>query len=393
MWKSVTQSTKVRTQDLAEIIHHRNHLARSLDEAWRECINNKHRSDIRNITHQKSIASLNTDLEKRTKDFEELSECTEQLIEETRSMQSVINQRSRDITHITSQLNDKTTHAKQMSNYAAELQGEVASATKTLEAQQALLDEMKRSRSEDVLSQERDDAQRAVIHLTSLISGQVASIERVMASLLSQTRPNSQTDQNRKDSARRSYTRSPSPQISPAPFSTPAALKRMPSRRNTGTVDHASSNNNNDKSNKRFSQLISESDTFDEKIRIVTDTVRKINNQCFQAIEDLASRRETKGGEESSSSTAEISDGELPAFLSRTPELDSRADTRQSGSLADVQEVEDGRDAVWVQSIIEEMDSEVEGEQFVDAAQVVEKKDGPQTLESMGLKNENLVTG
>ena len=350
---------------------------------------------MRNIAHQKSIASLNTDLEKRTKDFEELSECTEQLIEETRSMQSVINQRSRDITRITTQLNDKTTHAKQMSNHAAELQGELASATKTLEAQQALLDEMKRSRSEDILSQERDDAQRAVIHLTSLISGQVASIERVMASLLSPTRPNSQADHHRKDSARRSYTRSPSPQISPVPFSTPA-LKRMPSRRNTVTVDLASPNT--DKPNKRFSQMISESDTFDDKIKIVTDTVRKINNQCFQAIEDLASRRESKVEDSSASDGG----GELPAFLSRTPELDSRADTRQSGSLADVQEVEDGRDAVWVQSIIEEMDSEVEGEHLVDAAQVVEmkhgsamvveKKRGPETLESMGLKNENTVT-
>lgn len=38
--------------------------------------------------------------------------------------------------------------------------------------------------------------------------------------------------------------------------------------------------------------LDTEPEGFDDKIKLITETVRKINNQCFAAIEDLASRRD-----------------------------------------------------------------------------------------------------
>ena len=348
VWKNMTQSTKVREKDLAEIIHDRNNIARSLDEAWREYINFKHRADLRTVAHRTSEAKLNSDLDKQKKDFEELSECTEQLIEETRDLQSAIGQKTREIARVERQLTDKTTHAKQMSSHVSELSTELDAANTTLKAQQDLLDEMENSRSRDTVSQERDDAQRAVIHLTSLISGQVAYIERVMASLISPSRPGSQQDL-RKDATKRQsmMRRSPSPQMSPT-------IRRMSSRRNIVDLQ-----------DRRLSQTIQETDSFDEKIRIITETVRKINNNCFAAIEDLASKRDSKSGYSSS-------DGEM--LMSPTPDLDSRADTRQSGSIADPGENIDIGGAVRIQPITEEIESETDGE-FVDAAMIVEKKE------------------
>ena len=355
----MTQSTKVREQDLAEIIHDRNNIARSLDEAWREYINFKQRADIRAVAHRKGEAKLNADLDKQKKDFEELSECTEALIEETRQLQSVISQKTRDLARVERQLLDKTTHARQMSTHASELQNDLDTASKQLKAQQDLLKEMEKSRSRDTLSQERDDAQRAVIHLTSLISGQVAYIERVMASLIAPSRPSSQQDL-RKDVTKRQSMRSSSPQMSPVP-------RRMGSRRNTDGQD------------RRLSQaVVPETDSFDDKVKIITETVRKINNQCFAAIEDLASKREGRspGGYEGKSPGGYDSN-ESDAALSPMPDLDSRADTRQSGSIADPGESTDVSGTVRIHgAIAEEMESETEGEQFVDAVPVVDKKGG-----------------
>ena len=127
----------------------------------------------------------------------------------------------------------------------------------------------------------------------------------------------------------------------------------MQSRRNTFDVQ---------------SQMLQEADSFDEKVRIISETVRKINNQCFAAIEDLASKRGNKDGYPDS-------DGEQSALTSPVPDLDSRATTAQSGSIADLQDSTDVGGPVRIHAIAEEMESEEGGEHFVDAEPVVEKDD------------------
>ena len=375
VWKRIgVQTEKVQKGDLATIIHHRNHLSRSLDEAWREYIDMKRRSDLRTISHQKSMASMSNDLEKGKQDFQELSECTEQLIEETRELQTVINQRNRDMTRVSQELKDKTTHAKQMTNHVSELQSELDTASKTLAAQKDLLSEMKTKSSKDTLSLERDNSQRAVIHLTSLISGQMAYIERVMASLISPSRPNSQLD-TRKEviNKRRSLQRPPSPQT---PMSPGFTLQRMSSRRNT--VDLTNQPHSGDRSSKRLSQAPQSEESFEEKVKIISDTVRKINSQCFQAIEDLAAKREDSKRNSSDPDPSSSSDEEGRFMNMRTPDLDSRATTALSGSVADTATYDDGGNTSpnpRIQAIAEELESDVDREDhFVDAAQIVEKK-------------------
>jgi hypothetical protein len=258
-------------------------------------------------------------------------------------------------------------HAKQMSKHAAELQGELNLASKALKHQQKLLDELKTRSSKDTLTQEKDNSQRAVIHLTSLISGQMAYIERVMSSLLSPSRPNSQQEVNKEVTKRRSFQRSPSPQTPMSPIS---QMRRMPSRRNT--VDLSQQSYAVDRSDKRPSQDVRDIDSFEDKIRVISETVRKINHQCFRAIEDLAAERENKGISDSSNSDEEERSSSL-----RTPDLDSRAETALSGSIAEtVANDEEGghSPSIRIQAIVEEMESDVEGEDYVDAAQIVGKK-------------------
>ncbi|RMD40153.1 hypothetical protein DV735_g4983, partial [Chaetothyriales sp. CBS 134920] len=353
---------KLSPSTLSSMTQDRNALARALSEAWREYITLKARSDARSQALKTTEEQLTSDLDKQKRDFEELSECTEQLIEETRSLQGVINMKNKELAKIQRQLTDKTTHARQMSNHVRELQRELDSAGSTLKAQEDLLHEMERKRGaeESNVSQERDDAQRAVIHLTSLISGQVAYIERVMASLIVPgSRPGS-TQDFRKDAAARGRRqsslggpnaavasmsrnnlverRSPSPPAgsssnvglgfgfaappsttpplgpqAPAPAPGPSSVAVVPFRKLPASGNRRSFVAVNDSNtsppggrsqtpdNGRPSQstpvaAVMETDSFDEKVRIITETVRKINLQCFAAIQDLASKREAGSG-------------------------------------------------------------------------------------------------
>jgi chromosome segregation ATPase len=341
------KSERISTEEVAKIVHDRNNVARNLDEAWREYINFKHRADLRTVAQKKTEAKLNLDLEKQKRDFEELSECTEQLIEETKTLQSAITQKERELVKTERQLSDKTIHAKQMSSHAAELQSELIAAKKRVQNQQKMLDELEKASQTDSISQERDDAQRSVIHLTSLISGQVAHIERVMASLTTPSRPSSQQEILRE--RRQSLIRSSSP-ASPG-------LKRMSSYHE-----------------KRMSMSQVGEETFDDKVRIVADTVRKINAQCFAAIEDLASRREQKD---------DASEVDLP--LSPTPGLDSRATTAQSGSLADLQDHVDVGAAVKIQPIAEVAEVDEQDDQFVDASPVIKVQGVGDLMQGIGI--------
>jgi predicted nucleic acid-binding Zn-ribbon protein len=379
-WRNLGRDTqKVQKEDLAKIVHHRNNLSRSLDEAWREYIDMKRRSDMRTIAHQKSIISLHADIDKGKKDFQELSECTEQLIDEMRQLQSVINTRNKEVGRLSEQLKDKTTHAKQMTNHVAELQSELDQASKTLKVQQEMLDEIKTRSTKDALSQERDNSQRAVIHLTSLISGQMAYVERVLASLIAPSRPGSQQDLRKGKGKEVDRSPSPGTPVSPAPRLT----RRMSSRRNT--MDFSQQSVVTDRSNKRFSQIVREADSIEEKVKLISDTVRRINSQCFQAIEDLASQRNTKAPRVYDSSSGDEGERAVSTLsnMSSVPDLDSRAETSLSGSVAELSPhpQEGDEDAVRIQAIAEELESDIEGENFVDAAPIVDQKDTPASFE------------
>jgi predicted nucleic acid-binding Zn-ribbon protein len=287
----------------------------------------------------------------------------------------VINQRGKDITRITAELKDKTVHTKQMTNQVAELQNELSTVSKTLKAQEELLDEMKAKSTKDSLSQERDNSQRAVIHLTSLISGQMAYIERTLATLIAPSRPSSQQDL-RKDlshvSRRRSFQRSPSPQT---PLSPVSQMRKVSAMRNGG---EGSSNSELSLRRQSSIHVVQEPESFEDKVRTISETVRKINNQCFQAIEDLAATRDSKRASELSSSSGSDDEGGLSSM--RPPDLDSRAETALSGSVASVANtIVDDADGVSsgyirIQSIVEELEGAGDGDRFVHVAQVVEEK-------------------
>ena len=146
------QSTKFSTRDFVKIVHDRNHLARNVNDAWRSYIIIKCRSDVKIQELLQREEFLGSKLQDQQKEFAELGECTEQLIEEITQLQGFVNQQRRQNASITSQLRDKTTDAKQLSNHVSELQIELYDANKTLNIQQDLLEEIEHSRDNVQLS-------------------------------------------------------------------------------------------------------------------------------------------------------------------------------------------------------------------------------------------------
>ena len=159
--------------------------------------------------------------------------------------------------------------------------------------------------------QGRDEAHRAVIHLTSLISGQTIYIERVLSSLIMKPcRSNFQQESSGPRSEtkkRRSFQglQTSSPQISPVllqfPLLKPVHENMSESRRRSTEYSQAALARLNaaiavhTPPEKGMSQIewsdSAQNASFKEKLGAVADTVHKINQQCLAAIQDLAGKR------------------------------------------------------------------------------------------------------
>lgn len=291
------QSLKVNAHDLITIVHQRNNLARNNADAWANYINLKKRTDAKVSALQERESALEATVADGKRELTELSECAEQLIVDTRNLQLSLIQKKKENVHITFELRNKTIHARQLSSHIAELNNELRDANITLAMQQELLEEVERSRDTarafehrfEAVSQERDEAHRAVIHLTSLISGQIAYIERVLGTVVSPTsRPSSRADN--RAILRRSH-------IMPGGHPKSASHSRWSSLDlaliNTNVVAPFAEKTSPGRSSSPLSHIESMDDepTLRDKVGAITSTVRKINQQCLAAIQELAERR------------------------------------------------------------------------------------------------------
>lgn len=386
------------------MVHDRNNHARNSTDAWDTYIKLKRRTDVKIGDLLKREQELELSVDDHKKEFSELSECTEQLIEDTRQLQKVVNQQKKENVLASVQLKDKTVHAKQLSNHVTELQSELIEANRTLAVQQELLEEVERSRDAartfenrfQAVSGERDEAHRAVIHLTSLISGQVSYIERVLASLVAPpSRPSSRTE------SRASRRRSFQSVAGGSPLSPPGSRRHTADFSSNGmsALGAAIAAHGTARSASPLSQVEApdEEPSLREKVGAVASTVRKINQQCLAAIQDLNDKRaeldasdevsigpaatpppfsgspspisrliQQRGDEFSDSDVmSEASRGTKATFtsaVSSIPDLESRLSTTRTDSASDLHEDESFQDRIEprIQAIEEEDESEVE---------------------------------
>lgn len=333
--------TKVSMRHLNEIVRERNQYSRDALEAWQDFINLKGRMDTELTKVSKRNNFLSEELESwkqqvtqspftstarrlQLLQFLKFQAFAEQLTKETQDLKVKIEGHKRENRRLTSVLDQ---HKDDAARITARLSGTEKQRDHALEAlilQQEIAEELERERKRNVkelsalqhmnvtILRQRDEAQRVVLHLRSLICGQTHHMEHIVRSLNknelagyieegyedvsedAEDQVSVSSSENRRDS---SALRSPSVATSlrnefQRPYSRASTLdgNSKPIQGEHMTPELESRFFNSSRQSNRLSQ-ISLSDVADRQLRDKTDAIagiiRNISEQCAAAVEGL----------------------------------------------------------------------------------------------------------
>lgn len=295
---------------LNEIVRERNQYSRDALEAWQDFINLKGRMDteLHKVTKRNNF--LETELETWKSQFLKFQAFAEQLNKEVSELRVKIESHKRENRRLTGLIDQQKDDQARIS---LRLKGTEIQRDQALEAlvlQQGIAEDLERERgrnrkeiaalqhTQQTISRQRDEAQRVVLHLRSLINGQTHHMEHIIRSLgsapeLSEYVKEGYEDLHededheqvgRKDSGFVGTPKSVSGFGGSAQPSPPGSVNGM-STEVEGQFLASSVH-----SNKRFSTL-SMSDVADRHLRdktdAIADIIRNISEQCAAAVEGL----------------------------------------------------------------------------------------------------------
>ncbi|KZF19437.1 hypothetical protein L228DRAFT_271243 [Xylona heveae TC161] len=313
-------TTKVSMRHLNEIVRERNQYSRDAVEAWQDFINLKGRMDTELSKVSKRNNFLVEELESWKQQFLKFQTFAEQLTKETQDLKVKIDGHKRENRRITLLVEQQK---DEMSRLTVRLSGTEKQRDDALEAlvlQQEIAEELERERKRNrkelvalqqtntAILRQREEAQRVVLHLRSLIDGQTYHMEHIVRSL--------NDDQELNDYADDGFEDAPEELGSPQKESDHVTNKRGKQRADsnppTRSNSHASTASGrtidgenvslamedqllNGPKSKRLSQ-ISMADVADRHLRDKTDAIayiiRNISAQCAAAVEGLQMARD-----------------------------------------------------------------------------------------------------
>ena len=307
--------TKVSMRHLNEIVRERNQFSRKTDEAWQDFINLKGRLDTevsklskRNNflieeaeSWKQQLLKVQSMWEQLNREAQDLKVKIEASKRETRRLNALIEQNKADTQRLTSRL-QKSEKLREEAIDALMLQQELA---ETLERERAknLKEISSLKQTTKTIHRQKEEAQRVVVHLRSLITGQTRHMEHIVGSLYS---PSEMADMAEHDDGtpddgddRRSATSDRSAGRSSKRLSTArsmASLRRF-SRRPTGTMPSsavAEEASADDSAASPKSKRLGESSLLDiadrhlrDKTDAIANIIRNISEQCSAAVEAL----------------------------------------------------------------------------------------------------------
>ncbi|CRG86596.1 Myosin-11 [Talaromyces islandicus] len=309
--------TKVSMRHLNEIVRERNQYSRDAMEAWQDFINLKGRLDTELSKVTKRNNFLVEELETWKQQFLKFQAFAEQLTKETSELKIKIEGHKRENRRLTGLIDQQKDDVARLTLRLSGTEKQRDDALEALVLQQEIAEELERERKRNhkdlaamehrsaSLTRQRDEAQRIVVHLRSLIEGQTHHMEHIIRNLAvspdiseyieQQSLENNQS-QNETLSAR---TPAESPK-SVKRLSRPGSRVRMSSAFSSRSSSFNDTNNvspemenhlqNMDKSQRRLSQM-STTDVSDRYLRDKTDAIaaiiRNISEQCAAAVEGL----------------------------------------------------------------------------------------------------------
>ncbi|KFY52749.1 hypothetical protein V496_08206, partial [Pseudogymnoascus sp. VKM F-4515 (FW-2607)] len=305
--------TKVSMRHLNEIVRERNQYSRDALEAWQDFINLKGRMDTELGKVTKRNNFLVEELESWKQQFLKFQAFAEQLTKETTDLKAKIESHKREARRLTSLIEQ---HKDDSSRLTVRLSGTEKQRDDALEAlvlQQEIAEELERERKRNkkelsqlqhtntTILRQRDEAQRVVLHLRSLISGQTHHMEHIVRTLgkdeLAEYIENGYDDEDLEDIAEEG-TASASRDAGAEPSTDAAADSRSSSRAHSRGADVSpemetrlyNSPSASARNSKRLSNM-SIIDVADRHLRDKTDAIahiiRNISEQCAAAVEGL----------------------------------------------------------------------------------------------------------
>ncbi|KAL8679393.1 MAG: hypothetical protein Q9186_004328 [Xanthomendoza sp. 1 TL-2023] len=187
--------TKVSMRHLNEIVRERNQYSRDAMEAWQDFINLKGRMDTELTKVSKRNNFLVEELESWKQQFLKFQAFAEQLTKETQDLKVKIESHKRENRRLTVLIDQQKDDAARLTVRLSGTEKQRDDALEALVLQQDIAEELERERKRNqkelaalkhtntAIVRQRDESQRVVLHLRSLINGQTHHMEHIVRSL------------------------------------------------------------------------------------------------------------------------------------------------------------------------------------------------------------------
>ncbi|CAG8222553.1 unnamed protein product [Penicillium salamii] len=314
--------TKVSMRHLNEIVRERNQYSRDAMEAWQDFINLKGRMDTELSKVSKRNNFLVEELETWKQQFLKFQAFAEQLTKETSELKVKIETHKRESRRLTGLIDQQKDDVARLTLRLSGTEKQRDDALEALVLQQEIAEELERERKRNqkeisalshtnsTLSREREDAQRVVMHLRSLINGQSHHMEHIVRSIGSRSEITEMVEQGYEDApeepkAEESVVESKESVKSVKEVN---GQKSLVNDMNPELEQHLL---NLGKDHKTLARL-SITDVADRYLRdktdAIADIIRSISDQCAAAVEGLHLAQDAEDEEETDASKIHLSD-------------------------------------------------------------------------------------
>lgn len=304
--------TKVSMRHLNEIVRERNQYSRDAMEAWQDFINLKGRMDTELSKVTKRNNFLVEELETWKQQFLKFQAFAEQLTKETSELKVKIETHKRESRRLTGLIDQQKDDVARLTLRLSGTEKQRDDALEALVLQQEIAEELERERKRNqkeisalwhtnaTLAREREDAQRVVMHLRSLINGQSHHMEHIVRSIGSRSEITEMVEQGYEDAPEE-----PREDISVAESKESVKTAKDVDGQNTLVNDMKPELEqhllNLGKDHKTLARL-SITDVADRYLRdktdAIADIIRSISDQCAAAVEGLHLAQNAEDDEE-----------------------------------------------------------------------------------------------
>ncbi|OLL26154.1 DENN domain-containing protein [Neolecta irregularis DAH-3] len=283
--------TKVSMRYLNELVRDKNAYSREVFEAYQDYINLKGRTDteIQRVTKRNNF--LVEELENWKQQFEKFQAFAAQLTQDAKKMKTEIESHKREARRLTHQIDQQQVDFSDLKKRLSNSEKERENTQKSLENAQQVVEALQRERDAIKVElgklkthygqtvQQREEAQKVVLHLRNLIDGQAQHMQVVVQNMASPAEASPEEPLTESNRSSIISSRTATPDLKASPEMESKFFNSISPTRRTSTLSLA--------------------DTTDRAIRERTDEIaviiKNITEQCAKAVDSLNLAAEDEG--------------------------------------------------------------------------------------------------